>query len=69
MNIKLPHIHLLTALSGTDGNLSRAAATLGLSQPSASRLLAEAERAMGGPLFARTGRRLAEPTALGRAAL
>ena len=51
MNIKLPHVHLLNALGGGDGNLSRAAETLGLSQPSASRLLAEAEQALGGPLF------------------
>lgn len=69
MNIKLPHVHLLNALGSGDGNLSRAAETLGLSQPSASRLLAEAEEALGGPLFVRKGKRLAELTALGRAVL
>ena len=50
------------------GSLSRAAATLGVAQSAASRHLAEVERALGGPLFHRTGRGVA-PTPLGLEAL
>ena len=57
LNLKLVHLRLLERLGADGANLSAAARSLGLSQPSASRLLAELEQAMGGPLLRREGKR------------
>jgi LysR family transcriptional regulator, nitrogen assimilation regulatory protein len=46
------------------GSLTRAAAELGLAQSAVSRQLGELEKALGGPLFHRTGRGV-QPTDLG----
>ncbi len=58
MNINLPHILLITALERKNYNLSHAAKALGLSQPSASRILKEVEESFGQPLIKRNGKRL-----------
>ncbi len=50
------------------GQLQSAAETLGMTQPAASRMLAEIERQVGGPLFLRQPRGM-EPTEAGRAVL
>lgn len=50
------------------GNISQAAVSLGLTQPSVSRLLAALEHELGGPLFHRTGRGV-ELTEAGQVAL
>ena len=55
--LKLSHLRLLAALSDT-GQLSLAAARMGVAQPAASRLLAEVERITGQPVHTRTGRGL-----------
>lgn len=55
--LKLSHLRLLAALLDT-GQLGLAAARLGMAQPAASRLLAEAERIAGHPVHLRTGRGL-----------
>jgi DNA-binding transcriptional LysR family regulator len=54
---------LLEAL-GRERNLGRAAAGLGMSQPAATKLLQQAEEALGVPLFTRLARGM-EPTASG----
>ncbi len=56
--IKITHLRLLAALAETS-QLSAAAATLGITQPAASRLLAEMERIGDTLLHQRTGRGLA----------
>ncbi|MDQ1081936.1 LysR substrate-binding domain-containing protein [Pseudoroseomonas cervicalis] len=53
--LKLRHLQLLQALDETR-NLHRAAALLGLTQPAASKLLAEVETMLGGALFERHAR-------------
>jgi DNA-binding transcriptional LysR family regulator len=61
--LKLRHLQLLAALDDSR-NLNRAAEALGLTQPAASRLLAEIERMVGEPVFLRRPRGV-EPNALG----
>ena len=61
--LKLRHMQLLVAL-GEHRALNRAADSLGLSQPAASKLLIDLETAMAQPLFDRIGRGLV-PNAYG----
>ncbi len=56
--LKLAHLRLLAALAER-GQIGQAASALGLSQPAASRLLAEAEQIAGHPLRVRDGRGIA----------
>lgn len=63
--LKLSHLRLLSAVAET-GQLSTAAAQIGIAQPAASRLLAEIERIVGEPLHHRTGRGMTL-TAVGQA--
>ena len=63
--LKLSHLRLLAAL-GEAGQLTQAAAAVGVSQPAASRLVAEIERIIGHPVHERTGRGIGL-TAIGRA--
>lgn len=65
--LKLRHLQLLTALD-EDRNLNRAARRLGLTQPAASRLLAEIEAMIGAPVVERRPRGV-EPNALGEVLL
>ncbi|WP_051340855.1 LysR family transcriptional regulator [Azospirillum halopraeferens] len=53
--LKISHLRLLRALART-GQMSAAADALGVSQPAASRLAAEAERIAGAKLYERTSR-------------
>lgn len=53
--LKLRHLQLLTAMDDLR-NLNRAAQSLGLTQPAASKLLAEIEQIVGVPLFERRPR-------------
>ncbi|WP_347111037.1 LysR substrate-binding domain-containing protein [Paenarthrobacter sp. S56] len=66
-HVKLRHLVLVAAIA-EQGSLVRAAEELYLTQPALSRALGEAERAVGAPLFERTGRRMV-PTAAGLAYL
>jgi DNA-binding transcriptional LysR family regulator len=52
------HLRLLAALAAR-GQVAAAAAEMGISQPAASRLMAEMERIAGQPLHVRTGRGIA----------
>lgn len=61
--LKLRHLQLLASLDETR-NLNRTAEALGVTQPAASRLLAEIERIVGEPVFLRRPRGLV-PNALG----
>ncbi len=63
--LKLSHLRLLAALADTE-QLTQAAAAIGVTQPAASRLIAEIERIVGAPVHERTGRGIGL-TALGRA--
>jgi DNA-binding transcriptional LysR family regulator len=63
--LKLSHLRLLAAL-GDAGQLTQAAAAIGVTQPAASRLVAEIERIVGHPVHERTGRGIGL-TAIGRA--
>jgi DNA-binding transcriptional LysR family regulator len=63
--LKMNHLRLLGALAET-GQISTAAAQIGIAQPAASRLLAEIERIVGEPVHRRTGRGMAL-TAVGQA--
>jgi molybdate transport repressor ModE-like protein len=63
--LKLSHLRLLAAL-GETGQLTQAAQAIGISQPAASRLVAEVERIIGHPVHERSGRGI-EMTPLGRA--
>ena len=63
--LKLSHLRLLAALAD-EGQLTKAAATLGVSQPAASRLVAEIERILDAPIHERSGRGMGL-TAMGRA--
>lgn len=61
------HLVLLENIA-RHGTLTRVAAVTGISQPAATKALAELEGIFGAPLFLRTGRGL-QPTALGELAL
>ena len=63
--LKLSHLRLLAALAETE-QLTLAAAAIGISQPAASRLVAEIEAIIGGAVHERTGRGIGL-TAMGRA--
>jgi DNA-binding transcriptional LysR family regulator len=63
MRLRTRQLLLLEAL-GRERNLGRAAAALGMSQPAATRLLQQAEEAVGVPLFTRLARGM-EPTTSG----
>lgn len=63
MRLRTRQLLLLEAL-GRERNLGRAAAALGMSQPAATRLLQQAEEAVGVPLFTRLARGM-EPTPSG----
>lgn len=63
--LKLSHLRLLAALAEAE-HLTQAAAAIGVTQPAASRLIAEIERIIGAPVHERTGRGIGL-TALGRA--
>lgn len=56
--LKLSHLRLMAALLET-GQIGQAAEGLGITQPAASRLLAEVERIAGRPVHQRTGRGMA----------
>lgn len=56
--IKIAHLRLMAALAAT-GQVGAAAEAVGITQPAASRLLAEVERMTGAALYARTGRGIA----------
>ncbi|MFZ1469940.1 MAG: LysR family transcriptional regulator [Paracoccaceae bacterium] len=56
--LKLSHLRLMAGLLDT-GQIGLAAEQLGISQPAASRLLAEVERITGQPVHSRTGRGMA----------
>ncbi len=53
--LKFSHLRMMAALAQT-GQISLAAASLGIAQPAASRLLAEVERIVGAPVHTRIGR-------------
>ena len=53
--LKLSHLRILAALAET-GQISLSAAQIGITQPAASRLLAEIEGIVGAPVHSRTGR-------------
>ncbi|MDX3906098.1 MAG: LysR substrate-binding domain-containing protein [Pigmentiphaga sp.] len=61
--LRLRHLDLLEALHATH-SVHKAAARLGMTQPAASKLLAELENAFGVPLFTRSPRGIT-PTAYG----
>jgi len=63
--LKLSHLRLLAALAETE-QLTLAAAAIGISQPAASRLVAEIEAIIGAAVHERTGRGIGL-TAMGRA--
>jgi DNA-binding transcriptional LysR family regulator len=63
MRLRTRQLLLLDAL-GREGNLGRAAAALGVSQPAATKLLQQAEEALGVRLFTRLARGM-EPTPTG----
>ncbi|MCT8998697.1 LysR family transcriptional regulator [Chelativorans intermedius] len=61
--LKLAHFRLIAAIA-EQGQLSPAAAALSMTQPAASRMLAQIEAIVGAPLFERHARGM-EPTAVG----
>ena len=63
MRLRTRQLLLLEAL-GRERNLGRAAAALGMSQPAATKLLQQAEEALGVQLFTRQARGM-EPTGVG----
>ena len=63
--LKLSHLRLMAALAETE-QLTQAAATIGISQPAASRLVTEIERIIGAAVHERTGRGIGL-TEIGRA--
>lgn len=63
--LKLSHLRLLASLVDAE-QLTQAAAEIGITQPAASRLVAEIEQIVGAPVHERTGRGIGL-TALGRA--
>ena len=56
--LKMNHLRLLSALADSQ-HISLAAAHIGITQPAASRLLAEVEQIVGQPVHHRTGRGMA----------
>ena len=62
--LKVSHLQLMAALLEA-GQVTLAAASIGVSQPAASRLLAEIETIIGSPVYQRTGRSVSL-TAAGR---
>ena len=62
--LKLVHLRLLAAL-GETRQIGLAAGKIGVSQPAASRLLAEVEQIVGSPVHLRTGRGIAVSTGRG----
>jgi DNA-binding transcriptional LysR family regulator len=64
MEIELRHLRLVKAVAD-EGSITRAAATLGSTQPAVTRLLRRLENTLGGPLFVRS-RDGVEPTSLGK---
>ncbi|RKS78988.1 DNA-binding transcriptional LysR family regulator [Actinomadura pelletieri DSM 43383] len=64
MQVELRHLRVLSQLAET-GSITRAAASLGVSQPTLSNQLRRIEKAFGGQLFVR-GPHGITPTALGR---
>lgn len=67
MDLEVRHLRTICAIADT-GSISRAAATLGVSQPAITVLLKRMEESIGGALFQRD-RTGARPTALGERAL
>lgn len=65
--LKLRHLALLTNISREE-SLTRVAESMGISQPAATKALAEMEDVFGAPLFVRTPRGL-RPTPLGELAI
>ena len=55
LGLKLLHLRLIKAIADT-GQISAAAGRIGISQPAASRLLAEVEQLIGHPVHTRAGR-------------
>ncbi|TDB76913.1 LysR family transcriptional regulator [Actinomadura sp. KC216] len=64
MQVELRHLRVLCQLAET-GSITRAAASLGVSQPTLSNQLRRIEKAFGGPLFDRDSQGIT-PTPLGR---
>lgn len=67
MQLEIRHLRVIDAIAEA-GSISRAAATLGYTQPALTAQLQRVERALGGELFARTGTGT-RPTALGKVVL
>jgi DNA-binding transcriptional LysR family regulator len=67
MDLEIRHLRVLTAVAAA-GSISKAAATLGYTQPAITAQLQRIERALGNPLFTRDGSG-ARPTALGAVVL
>jgi DNA-binding transcriptional LysR family regulator len=67
MDLEIRHLRVISAIAEA-GSISRAAATLGYTQPALTAQLQRIERALGGLLFARAGTGT-HPTALGKVAL
>ncbi|WP_327314828.1 LysR family transcriptional regulator [Streptomyces sp. NBC_01235] len=63
MDLEVRHLRVVCAI-GEAGSITRAAARLGVAQPTLTAQLSRIERMLGGPLFVRT-RQGAAPTALG----
>jgi|Tabmets5t2r1_1033131.scaffolds.fasta_scaffold05014_2 DNA-binding transcriptional LysR family regulator len=64
VEIELRHLRLVKAIA-EEGSITRAATTLGSTQPAVTRLLRRLENTLGGPLFVRS-RDGVEPTSLGK---
>ncbi|QXJ22472.1 LysR family transcriptional regulator [Actinomadura graeca] len=64
MHVEIRHLRVISQLAET-GSITRAAASLGVSQPTLSKQLLRMEKAFGGPLFVRSRHGIAL-TALGR---
>jgi DNA-binding transcriptional LysR family regulator len=67
MELELRHLRLIVTVA-EQGSVTRAAATLGLTQPALTAQLNRIDRALGGPVFTRD-QRGARPTALGELVL
>jgi DNA-binding transcriptional LysR family regulator len=67
MDLEIRHLRVVVAIAEA-GSISKAAATLGYSQPALTAQLQRIERALGAPLFTRNGSG-ALPTALGTVVL
>jgi DNA-binding transcriptional LysR family regulator len=62
----MSQVRLLHAMKHNGFNISRAALSLGMAQPAASRALSSLEREMGCVLFVRNSRRISGPTTVGK---